>query len=157
MTSTSILLSINPRFTSRIFEGAKSVELRRVRPRLQAGDTVYIYESAPTMAVVGYCKVRHMVDYSIEGLWRKVKDSAGLSREDFIDYFSGAARGFGIYISDPVRFVRPLQLVELRQAHPGFHPPQSHRYVKSLSSAMVTLLASAQGGGDRGLGARDQV
>jgi predicted transcriptional regulator len=144
MTATSIVLSINPRFTAMIFDGAKTVELRRVKPRVSPGDLIYVYESSPTMAVVGYCVVTNVLCHSVEGLWRKVRAAAGVTREEFLTYFQGVEAAFGICISDAIRFEDPLTLYRLRSAHPGFQPPQSHRYVTSLSHPMIELLRHAQ-------------
>lgn len=144
MTNTSIVLSINPQFTARIFAGTKTVELRRVRPRVSQGDSVFIYESSPTMAVVGYCVVEDLISVPVKDLWHEVRDTAGVSEREFREYYRGAAEGFGIVITGVRRFARPLPLVKLRAVHPGFHPPQSHRYVTSLSDELKRLIRRAR-------------
>lgn len=144
MTNASIVLSINPRFAARIFDGWKTVELRRIKPRVGKGDHIFIYESSPTMAVVGYCSVGGIISAPLAELWREVRHAAGVSYAEFNAYYDGTSEGYGILLSDVHRFARPLPLVQLRKVHPGFHPPQSHRYVSSLSDALQRLISQAR-------------
>jgi predicted transcriptional regulator len=46
--SNILLLSIRPEYANKIFDRTKTVELRRVRPRLlNEGDRVVVYVSSP--------------------------------------------------------------------------------------------------------------
>ena len=38
MTDEVLLLSIHPEYAARIFDGKKTVELRKIRPRMEHGD-----------------------------------------------------------------------------------------------------------------------
>src|SRR5438552_3893096 len=40
---SALLLSIRPKHAEKIFDGIKTVELRRIRPRLQRGDLVLVF------------------------------------------------------------------------------------------------------------------
>jgi len=52
-----LLLSIQPKYANLIFEGKKTTELRRVRPRVNQGDFVLIYVSSPDKVLLGSCEV----------------------------------------------------------------------------------------------------
>lgn len=136
---STLLLSIRPRFADGILAGVKRVELRRRLPRVGAQDNVVIYVTAPTMAVVGFFVVEGVSRLPLRPLWRRVRDIAGVRRAEYLDYFDGLAEGVGIFIGETERFSRPLPLGELRLLWPGFHPPQSFRY---LDNGAVDLLGS---------------
>lgn len=82
-----LLLSIRPEYAAKIFNHTKTVELRRVRPRLlNEGDRVVVYVSSPEKAVVGSFKVDNIVEKPVTELWEEVEKLAGISHEDFYDY-----------------------------------------------------------------------
>ena len=134
---STLLLSIRPRFADGILAGIKRVELHRRLPRVGAEDTVVIYATAPTAAVVGVFKVESVQRLPIGPLWRQVRDIAGVTRSEYLDYFAGLADGVGIFISDAVPFSRPLPLGELRRLWPGFHPPQGFRYLDEKAMELL--------------------
>ena len=55
-TRNVVLLSIHPEFADRIFDGSKTIELRRISlpPELKH---VVVYSTAPVMKIVGYFDV----------------------------------------------------------------------------------------------------
>ncbi len=53
MENTVLLLSMQPEYAKKIFNGEKTVELRRVRPKLIAGDLVLVCASCPQKALLG--------------------------------------------------------------------------------------------------------
>lgn len=130
----SLLLSIKPKFAEKIFAGEKTVELRRIRPRVAEGDTVLVYVSSPTKALIGGFEVASVVESEPEKLWSTVKDCAGITEEEFIAYYSGSERAFGIFIKRSWHLKTPLDLSKLKNKWADFHPPQSYRYL-SLQEA----------------------
>ena len=137
MPHDALLISIRPRHAEKIFAGVKTVELRRTRPRLLQGDLVLIYVTSPIKALAGACEVVEVIEGTPEALWRIVQDRAGVSAEEFCDYYAGATTGFGIHLKNARRLPEPLQLEQLKTEWPSFHPPQSYRY---LSSAQVDFV-----------------
>jgi predicted transcriptional regulator len=140
---STLLLSIHPRFADGILAGVKRVELRRRLPRVGAHDSVVIYATAPTMAVVGFFTVESVLRLPLGPLWHRVRDIAGLRRAEYLDYFDGVTEGVGIFVGDVTRFNQPIPLAELRALWQGFHPPQGFRY---LDSGALHLLCSACAG-----------
>ena len=126
---STLLLSIHPRFADGILSGVKRVELRRRLPRISSQDTVIVYETVPTKAVVGLFVVESVERLPVNQLWRKVRGIAGVTRTEFFKYFDGVTDGVAIFAGETERFRRPVPLFELRTLWPRFHPPQGFRYL----------------------------
>lgn len=137
MQANALLLSVRPKYADMIFSGAKSIELRRVAPKAQRGDRVFVYVSSPTKELHGTFTVRNIVKMPLEELWEYVKLDAGVSQEEFREYFSGALFGFGIHLESPNRFHTPVSLEEIQERWKGFRPPQSFRYLNSTELAYL--------------------
>jgi predicted transcriptional regulator len=125
----ALLISVRPRFAEMIFAGTKTVELRRVRPRVKAHELVFMYVSAPTMALRGAFEVSQVLHDSVSGLWESVKGNAGLTKEEFEKYFAGKAEGYAIVIRNVWKLPNPVRLARLRKERGGFSPPQSYHYI----------------------------
>ena len=142
--SNILLLSIRPEYATKIFNQTKTVELRRVRPRLlNEGDRVVVYVSSPEKAVVGSFKVDNIVEKPVTELWEEVEKLAGISHEDFYDYYYGVRLGVGIFLKDIHRFSQPVELHRLRNKLPNLKPPQSFRYLTVNQFNIVTSLGES--------------
>ncbi len=129
MSKNILLLSIHDEFAKKIFNGTKNVELRRIRPRINHGDLVLVYVPTPIKALLGAFRVDKVVEATPLSLWKEVKNKAGISRKHFDDYFNGASKGFGIFFQETWSLPEPLELANLRNLWPNFHPPQGYRYM----------------------------
>jgi len=134
MPSNILLLSIKPEYASKIFDGTKKVELRRVRTRLKSGDLVIVYVSSPEKALVASFEVERIIivenlSARLDNLWIQVKDYAAIQRENFESYYEGASVGVGIFLKNLKIFPQPLELESLRKQLPSIRPPQSYRYL----------------------------
>lgn len=126
----NIIISIRPNYSKKIFEGIKTIELRRRFPLSVApGATAYVYSTAPEMAVVGALKIESVERLKLAALWKKHGRAASIKKTDFEVYFSGLTEGFALTLSAPRRFARPLTLPELKERF-GFKAPQSFLYAK---------------------------
>lgn len=132
MSKTALLLSIRPRFADLIFDGLKRVELRRRRPRIKAGDLVFVYVSSPVMALIGAFEVDKLVEGSPGIIWRCWGSETGVSRAEFDTYFEGSRVAYGLVMSQAWRLPMPVQLSSLRKRHAGFRPPQAFHYVSYM-------------------------
>lgn len=142
MKGNPILLSVQPKFVEKIFTGEKKVELRRIRPRVQKGDLVIIYASAPVMAVFGSFKVDHVVTRHPSQLWPVVEHSACVSRKEFDTYYRGSRLAVAIFFSKARPVNEPLKLGEIRERWPEFRPPQGYRYLASMDDQVNTFLSA---------------
>lgn len=123
------LFAVKPEFADALINGRKEFELRRTRPSLRAGDVVYVYSTSPVKAVIGSFLCGEIVEGSPTGIWSEIGQGTELTRRRFRDYFRQAGRAYAIEVTSPRKFAQPLTLSDLREALPGFHPPQSYRFV----------------------------
>jgi predicted transcriptional regulator len=86
MSDSTLLLSVRPEYAEKIFEGIKTVELRRTRPRLCEGDVVIVYASSPTKALIGAFEVEKVIQKPLKDLWHEVQKKAGISYDDSYSY-----------------------------------------------------------------------
>lgn len=129
-TNHALLLSIRPRFVDLIFAGRKTVELRRVKPRIQAGDLVVIYASGTTKGMVGAFEVTGVTAAAPSSIWRKFNGGSGVTKREFDRYFAKVSVGYAIRIGKCWKIQEPIPLNTLRKRSLGFRPPQSYHYWK---------------------------
>jgi predicted transcriptional regulator len=150
---TALLVSIRPRFVEQIFAGTKTAELRRVRPRVTAGDLVIVYASGHEKALVGAFQVADVIEATPADIWARSGASTGLKRTEFDAYYSGVSIGYAINISRTWRLSTPVRLETLRRRQGGFHPPQGYRYLdlgEVFSMGGEALLGNTAGSQERG-------
>lgn len=123
-----LLLSIKPHFVQKILDGEKKVELRKARPRLNPGDYILVYESAPAKVLRGWFEIQNIVCAKPSLLWKEVKQDSGLTKREFDLYYQNSNFGVGIFIKDKRTTALPLH--EVRQKWSNFRPPQSFHYLK---------------------------
>ena len=124
-----LLVSMRPQYVDGVFGETKTVELRRLQPRVQSGEPMLIYAASPTKALIGIARVTRIQVATPESLWRSVRKCAGVSRSQYDEYYEGAKKAVGIWITAAVRFPRSVGMRTLARIWPGFHPPQSFRYI----------------------------
>lgn len=124
----ALLISIRPQFVDAIFSGLKTVELRRVKPRLQLGDLVVIYASGSTKGLVGAFEVAGVTAAQPSYIWKKHNGGSGLNKAEFDKYFDGAEIGYAIQIGKLWKLPVAIPLGTLRERFSGFRPPQSYHY-----------------------------
>ncbi len=137
--SNILLLSIRPQFVNKLLNGSKSSELRRVKPRVVRGDVVLIYETSPTMALVGYGIVESVTTDRPDKLWQKVKKRSGITKLEFDQYYEGSDMGYAINFSNVDSLRTSVSLSLLRSKIDGFHPPQSYRYLCPSQASSICL------------------
>lgn len=130
MSQRAVLMSIKPRYADMIFAGIKTIELRRVCPKIGPGDLVLVYVSGPRMALVGGFVVEGIVAATPAELGRRHLKHSGLSQDVFQNYFEGATHAYGILIGRTWQFEEVAELATLRRRKGGFLPPQSYRYLR---------------------------
>ena len=129
MANNALLISIRPRFAEMIFAGTKTVELRRMRPRIGKDDMVFVYVSSPVKALEGAFEIAEVVSGSPKSIWRRLGSNTGLSKQEFDNYFDGKNVAFAIRIRRYWRLPSPVRLASLKRQRNGFHPPQGYHYI----------------------------
>jgi len=135
--SSNVLLSVRPKYADKIFERTKTVELRRIRPKLlEEGDLVLLYVSSPVQALTGAFKVDKIIEKPLKDLWRMVRKKAGITRQEFDNYYDGVSVGVGIFfkVQDVQQLDKPISLDILKEQF--FHPPQGFRYCRASDTAL---------------------
>ncbi len=140
MSENTLLLSIRPRYAEKIFAGAKTIELRRIRPkRMEKGDQVFIYVSSPVKALAGVFKIDRIIEEPLQELWKTVKDKAGITHEEFHAYYNGLSSGIGISFKEVWQLPEAIELHNLRIESPNFRPPQGFRYITKNELAVFSF------------------
>lgn len=124
----ALVLSLKPRFAEAILAGTKTVEVRRVRPRITVQTLALMYASGNARALVGTCMVRSVTRYPADELWHLHGADTALSRTEFDAYLQGRDSGVALLLESAEPLAAPISLHTLRRAH-GFRPPQSFAYV----------------------------
>jgi predicted transcriptional regulator len=137
----TLFMSLRPRFAELLLDGAKTVELRRVRPAVDAGALVLLYAASPTKALVGMGRIAAIETASADEIWKTHGPSTGVTQEEYEDYFAGAKEAVAISLRDVQRLDEPKPLPELREASEGFRPPQSFRYLDSEHTELFGLVS----------------
>lgn len=125
-----VVLSIRPKYTDKILQGSKTVELRRRFPvSAPSGTIAYIYSTSPVRAMVGVAEIKDVLKLPIDQIWSEFEDTAFIDKPDFDKYFEGLDFGFALLFDDVRTFSDPIPLSKLREQF-GFEPPQSYLYAK---------------------------
>ena len=125
-----VVLSIRPKYTEKILQGSKTVELRRRFPiSAPSGTIAYIYSTSPVRAMVGVAEIKDVLKLPIKQIWTEFEETAFIDKPDFDKYFEGLDFGFALLFEDVRTFADPIPLSKLREQF-RFEPPQSYLYAK---------------------------
>ena len=132
-----LFIAVKPEYANKLISGKKDIELRKMKPNVQPGDYVIIYASAPVKAVVGFGKVKTIIECTPKCLWERYSNRLGINEQSYFSYYDGYHKAIGIEF-DMIKSVMSIGLEELRKVDPCFQPPQIYRYV--TNDDIVTLL-----------------
>jgi predicted transcriptional regulator len=120
----TVVMSIHPHHARRIYEGVKPFEFRRSGVRIQPGDVVLIYETAPVSAVTGQARVEAVVKGNVASL--SSLESSLDERSHVERYLSGAVNPTALRLCDIAQYrtARDLPSLGIRR------PPQSYQFVR---------------------------
>jgi len=137
-----LVLSLKPRFAEAILSGKKTVELRRVEPRIIVPTRALIYASTPTRSLVGQCVVYKVLRLPLQELWRRFGADTALSNREYQNYFTGTDAGVALRLSHPTRLPAQIPLSKLQQSVDRFRAPQSFSYLATEAGARLLAIAS---------------
>jgi len=143
-----LLLSIRPKYAERIFTGTKTVELRRIRPKIMESNIVLIYVTSPVKSFSGVCKVEKILSEKPNNLWHLIKNRAGVSREEFDNYYKGANEAFAISFNKVWELKKPIELNKIKRHIPNFKPPQGYWYINEYNSVLNIFISFIRKNGD---------
>ena len=136
-----IVLSLKPPYAEAILSGVKTVELRRIGPKISVPTRALIYATTPVKALRGACVVDRVVTDRLTVLWGSYGSRTGLGHREFRDYFMGLEVGSALMLSDAWRFSRQIPLADLRASRRMERPPQSYSYVDAAIGDQLLRLA----------------
>lgn len=113
MKSTSILLPIKPIYVNGIFRKTKLFEYRTKMPKRKASK-IYIYETFPTMKVVGVAYIDKILEMSPLDLWEETKEYSGIDKGSYDSYFENKDKAFAYKIKRVVKYHNPKSLSEFK-------------------------------------------
>lgn len=123
-----MMLSVHPRHIVNILNGSKTVELRRTRPLIGAGQPVAIYATSPSAALVATCHIRDVEVGAPESIWQSVQSCSQVTRSEFDDYYSGTDVAVALHLEGISQLVKAVPLSHLR-SQSRFHPPQTWHFL----------------------------
>ncbi len=121
----NILLPIKPEYSQKILNGSKKYEYR-TKIAKQKIDKIYIYETSPTMKVVGEVDVLDFIEDDIDSLWLKTNKQGGIYKKDFFKYFENKKKAYAYKLGQYKKYSTPKNLNKFNI----YFPPQSFVYIK---------------------------
>ena len=129
MNESAILLSVKPRYATKIFTGEKNIELRRVLPKKIANNSlVIVYASRPLKKIIGLFRVKRVQTFEVKKINKNLLLSACIDKEEAFRYFHNKKYGQAIYIGDKWR-VSERSLKFRFKKNRKFKAPQSFYYL----------------------------
>lgn len=132
-TQRALFISIKPEFVEKIFNGTKTIELRKSVPRVKKNDLIIIYSTSPVMSVIGTCRVNEIITLEPTRLWDKYHKEMGIDKKRYDDYYQEKNVAVGIFLKDIKKMDKFISLSKLRSQFDNFHPPQTFRYFDEIS------------------------
>ena len=123
-----VILSIKPKYVKEIVKGNKKYELRKAIFKKNVSK-VYVYESSPTMKIVGTFKVGKILKNEPSVLWKALSPFLGIDKKAYSEYFKNAKTAYAIEITEfkPTRPRKPAFTLHNFMPH-NFKAPQSFSY-----------------------------
>ncbi|WP_146067162.1 hypothetical protein [Stutzerimonas kunmingensis] len=122
-----IIISIKPQYSSMIFSGAKTVELRKkIGVLFEPERRIYIYSSSPVKMLAGEATIASIHVGAPSDIAQTAFEKGCISKDNFNNYFSGHTEAFVIHLCNVIEYEKKVPLASLRAA--GITPPQSYCY-----------------------------
>jgi predicted transcriptional regulator len=121
-----VILSIKPKYASKILEGKKTYELRKTIFKNTEIKTVLIYASSPISKIIGEFQIEKIVHLELDDLWNVVKEKAEVDKDFFDEYFDSKEKGYAIGIKNVKKYKNNIDISE----EYGIKAPQSFAYIK---------------------------
>lgn len=133
----ALFISVKPEFVEKIFNGSKTIELRKSAPNVKKDDIVIIYSTSPVMAVIGTCRVKEIITSKPLKLWNEYSNKFGIDKKRYFEYFEGKEVAVGIVLKDVTKIKKEISLSKLRSKFSNFHPPQTYRYFDDKQTSQL--------------------
>ena len=119
-----ILISINPEHVENIINGKKKYEYRKIAAK-QDVSSIIIYETTPIKRIVAEAEITEVIMLPPEQLWQETKQSAGITKGFFDEYFQGRQMAYAYKLGKITVYKEPKRLIDFGVKS----APQSFIYV----------------------------
>lgn len=133
MSSNTVLISIRPEYAERIFKGEKRYEFRKQKFRRPI-KKVLMYSTKPVGEIAGFFTCSKILNGSPLRIWKLCSKFAGVSEEEFFDYFNGRDVAYALKIERVKKFTTPI---ELNNVIGHIKPPRSFMYVEDYCGTNI--------------------
>ena len=137
-----LFISVKPIYAQKILSREKSIELRKLKPKVSSGDYIITYASGLQKAVVGFGRIKQVIVMTPQEMWNSYSQHLGIDKESFGDYYAGKSKAVGIEIDSVRSLTIPIPLSRLREIDASFVPPQVYRYVtnRQICDAFTNII-----------------
>jgi predicted transcriptional regulator len=136
-----ILISLKPKHAAHIFEGEKTVELRKRRLNIEPGTRIWIYATSPIAAIKGYANLVQIETGTPSLIWKRLGSQTGISKDEFDIYFAACEVAHALVLADVMEMKQALPLKQIRERISNFQPPQ---FFCHLNGARKTMRLSSR-------------
>lgn len=133
------LISIKPKYVSKIISKKKTIELRRKPLPCTENGKIWIYSTAPEQCIKATAKVSQIHKGTPSDIWKKYGANACISKEDFDNYFAGSEDAYAIELVDVKELSKEVKLSQIQKWLPDFRAPQFFRYLEHESDMYSQL------------------
>ena len=122
----NVILPIHKKWIEKILRGEKRAELRKTRLRQSPVECiVYLYETAPTSAVVGYAECFAYTSEIVKSCDEVMRTVYGMTRDEVTEIFGDRENIWVVWMKNPRRFEAPIPIERFTGKR---FAPQSHIY-----------------------------
>lgn len=107
----------------RIFS-QNNLKRKNDRPNVKNGDHVLIYSTVPDKSILGFAKIKRIIELTPDEMWNKYNVRLGIDKERFDQYYFGFSKSIG----------RQVSLDTIRSFFPKFAPPQTYKYISKIKA-----------------------
>lgn len=105
-----VLFSIKPEYVHQILDGTKKFEYRRTIFSKKDIQRMVIYSTLPEGRVVAEVQIKRILSGTKTKIWERTKKFSGISKDDFLEYFSGKETVYAIELGEIHKFEEPKML-----------------------------------------------
>jgi predicted transcriptional regulator len=125
-----LLLSMKPQFAQRIFDGRKTVEVRKKISTTCIGETAVIYASRPTCAVLGEARIHSITKGAPSEIWDLFGKDLGCSKTEYDSYTASCRHVSALKLCDVHAYSASLARTRMsRLVGQDLIPPQSYQRI----------------------------
>jgi len=125
--SEHVLLSIKPEFVEKIISKKKIYEFRKKIWKDPNVKNVSIYSSSPKKRIIGFFSIDNILTGTPKAIWEHCHEGAGITEEEFFNYFENRNIAYAIRIGALKVFDEPINPLDVIV---DFKAPQNFMYLE---------------------------